>query len=146
MASLFLLGLLIFEKKSNTKGKLSTKPVVSLLFVMTAVVQHPLSPVYGDIHSGQPLRPALIQKALNTNKVITWAIERETFDVFRFRHSLVPLSSFSTDSFYRPRNPAVMLHREPFVWLSRDDPRLHTTIVCQMLSWRTKNGPRFINI
>ena len=46
MASLFLLGLLFFEKKSDTKGILFTKPIVSLLFVITAVVQHPLSSVY----------------------------------------------------------------------------------------------------
>ena len=46
LASLFLLGLLFFEKKSDTKGILFTKPVVSLLFVITAVVQHPISSDY----------------------------------------------------------------------------------------------------
>ena len=46
MASLFLLGLLFFEKKANTKGILFTKPVVSLLFVITAAVQHPVSSNY----------------------------------------------------------------------------------------------------
>jgi uncharacterized membrane protein YhhN len=45
-AFLFLLGLLHFERKSVTKGVLLTKPVVSLLFVVTALVQHPLSSSY----------------------------------------------------------------------------------------------------
>jgi uncharacterized membrane protein YhhN len=42
-ASLFLLGLLIFERKSNIFGILFTKPVVSVLFVVTALVQRPLT-------------------------------------------------------------------------------------------------------
>lgn len=46
LALLFLLGLLFFERKSATKGILLTKPVVSLLFVVTALVQHPLSSSY----------------------------------------------------------------------------------------------------
>jgi uncharacterized membrane protein YhhN len=46
VAFLFLLGLLHFERKSVTKGILLTKPVVSLLFVATALVQHPLCPGY----------------------------------------------------------------------------------------------------
>ncbi|MGD9007836.1 MAG: lysoplasmalogenase [Desulfobacteraceae bacterium] len=45
-ALLFLLGLLHFERKSVTKGILLTKPVVSLLFVVTALGQHPLSSSY----------------------------------------------------------------------------------------------------
>lgn len=46
MAFLFLLGLLSFERKSATKGILFTKPIVSLLFVVTALVQNPLSSSY----------------------------------------------------------------------------------------------------
>ena len=45
-ALLFLLGLLYFERKSATKGILLTKPAVSLLFVATALVQHPLRSSY----------------------------------------------------------------------------------------------------
>ena len=45
-ASLFLLGLLLFEKKSNIIGILITKPVVSALFVTTALVQRPLAHGY----------------------------------------------------------------------------------------------------
>lgn len=46
MAFVFLLGLLSFERKSVTKGILLTKPIVSLLFVVTALVQNPLSSGY----------------------------------------------------------------------------------------------------
>lgn len=46
VALVFLLGLLSFERKSATKGILLTKPVVSLLFVVTALVQNPLSSGY----------------------------------------------------------------------------------------------------
>lgn len=46
VASPFLLGLLYFEKQSVTRGILLTKPVVSLLFVVMALVQRPLSSGY----------------------------------------------------------------------------------------------------
>lgn len=46
VAFLFLLGLLFFERKSVTKGILLTKPMVSILFVVTALVQEPLSSGY----------------------------------------------------------------------------------------------------
>ncbi len=46
VAFLFLLGLLHFERRSDAKGILLTKPIVSLLFVLTAILQHPLSSSY----------------------------------------------------------------------------------------------------
>jgi len=43
LAAVLLIGLLIFEKKGKTGGILSTKTPLSLLFVLTALVQpHPL--------------------------------------------------------------------------------------------------------
>lgn len=46
VAFIFLLGLLYFERNSVTKGILLTKPVVSLLFVVTAIAQAPRSSSY----------------------------------------------------------------------------------------------------
>ena len=42
-ASFLLVGLLVFEKNGNQKGKLPTKTILSCLFILTALVQpHPL--------------------------------------------------------------------------------------------------------
>lgn len=46
LASVFLGGLLYFEKAENIKGILACKPVVSVLFVLTAMQQTALSAVY----------------------------------------------------------------------------------------------------
>ncbi len=45
-AGLLLSGLLYFEKRENLTGKLLTKPFLSLLFIITAVVQPHPAPVY----------------------------------------------------------------------------------------------------
>ncbi len=49
LAVLFLTGLLYFEKKSTTIGLLCTKPVVSVLFVLTALNQNQSSLLYFKI-------------------------------------------------------------------------------------------------
>jgi uncharacterized membrane protein YhhN len=46
VAVLFLLGVLFFDKKADIKGLLLTKPVLSMLFVLTALAQKPLSASY----------------------------------------------------------------------------------------------------
>lgn len=45
-ALFFLAGLLFFERTSHTVGLFLTKPVISTLFIATALIQNPLSTTY----------------------------------------------------------------------------------------------------
>lgn len=72
-AAILLAGLLTAEKKKSLKGKLLTKPLASLLFILAAAVQpHPLPAYYawvlaglvfclgGDVCLALPQRPAFL--------------------------------------------------------------------------------------
>lgn len=53
VAVVLLAGLLVFEKKENLKGVLATKPILSGLFIVMALIQpHPLSSYYHLVLAG----------------------------------------------------------------------------------------------
>ena len=53
VAIVLLGGLLVFEKKENLKGILATKPVLSGLFIVMALIQpHPLASYYHLLLAG----------------------------------------------------------------------------------------------
>ena len=47
MASVLLIGLLVFEQRRSLKGRLLLKPLVSLLFIIAALQQAPFQSAYG---------------------------------------------------------------------------------------------------